>query len=324
MKSLKPIICINQGDPSGIGSEIILKAISKPGIKRLAEFLLVGDESIFRRAGRAVKGPNVKILDMANVPCRKFAYGNIRAAYGRAAMENVSKATGLIAAGRADALVTAPISKEAVKKAGFKFDGHTEFLAALTGTKRFAMMLVGGPLRVTLATRHLPVSRISGSLTKETVLDAIELTYEALRKQFGIKKPRIGVCGLNPHAGDGGILGMEEKTVISPAVKKARTTIPLVTGPHAAEAIFYSAYRGELDAAICMYHDQGLVPLKMIARDTGVNITLGLPFVRTSPDHGTAFDLAGKGIANSGSMEQAVRLAVHLTKIAYHADKTKN
>jgi 4-hydroxythreonine-4-phosphate dehydrogenase len=215
--------------------------------------------------------------------------------------------------GGLDAMVTAPICKEGFHKAGIDVPGHTEMLADLTGTKRFAMMLFGGPLRVVLVTRHLPIKDVSKHLTRRRVLEAISIAGEAL-PWMGWKKPSIGVCGLNPHAGDGGEIGREEIAVIAPAIRDARALGFNAIGPVPADAIFHKAFKGEFGAVVAMYHDQGLGPMKMIAFDSGVNITLGLPIVRTSPDHGTAFDIAGKGIANPASMIQALLWARKLAR----------
>ena len=218
-------------------------------------------------------------------------------------------------AGHVEGIVTPPIRKAVLKKAGFSVPGHTEFLAELSGSKRFEMMLVGGPLRVVLVTRHEPIARVPSLLTKARVEQAILTTAGELRRSFGIRKPRLAVCGLNPHAGEEGTIGLEEKKIIAPAVASARKkTNAEITGPMSPDVLFVNAYRGLYDAEICMYHDQGLIPLKMISRGHGVNVTLGLPFVRTSPDHGTAYDIAGRGTADPGSMLEALDTAFELVR----------
>lgn len=237
-------------------------------------------------------------------------------------MESIRLGAQLAISGRVDALVTAPINKASVNRAGFRIPGHTEFLAELSGTKRFEMMLVGarlpggqGPLRVVPVTRHVAFKDVSRLLTKKKIEEAIALTDQELRRSFGIKKPRIVVCGLNPHAGERGLFGAEEERLIAPAVKAAQRRVDSVlTGPLSPDALFRDAYLGRYDAEICMYHDQGLIPLKMISRGAGVNVTLGLPFVRTSPDHGTAYEIAGKGIADPGSMLAAMELACLISR----------
>jgi 4-hydroxythreonine-4-phosphate dehydrogenase len=218
--------------------------------------------------------------------------------------------------GELDALVTAPVNKEAILRTGVSFVGQTELLSQLAGTNRTAMMLLGEDdrgrcLRVVLATTHLPIRRVADSLTREKVELAIDLAAEACRK-LGLPRSRIAICGLNPHAGEGGQLGDEEQTTIIPAVNAAKERGLDVTGPLAADTVFYYAYRGEYEAVVAMYHDQGLPPLKMIGFEKGINWTLGLPFVRTSPDHGTAYDIAGQGRANPSSMQAAIRLAKEL------------
>jgi 4-hydroxythreonine-4-phosphate dehydrogenase len=218
--------------------------------------------------------------------------------------------------GELDAMVTAPVNKEAIVRSGQAFVGQTEFLSELAGAKKTAMMLLGQDdrgrwLRVALVTTHVPLKFVSEQITKEKVEMTIELATQACR-DLGLKRARIAVCGLNPHAGEGGKMGTEEQTTIGPAVKAAKERGLDVIGPMSADSLFYYAYRGEYDAVVAMYHDQGLVPLKMIGFETGVNWTLGLPFVRTSPDHGTAYDIAGKGRADASSMMAAIRLAIKL------------
>src|SRR3989338_1254583 len=287
MKNGKLRIVITMGDPAGIGPEVTMKALARCQDRR-ADFLVVGDTT-----------------------GRKFRPGVISRASGKAAVEYIKKAVEMIKSGKADALVTAPISKEAAALAGFKWPGHTEYLAHLTKTKRFCMMLTGGPLRVVLATRHVALRDVSRRLNPQEISDAIILTNSALKRYFGIRKPKIAVCALNPHAGEGGLFSDEESRIITPAIKKSGAAG--VMGPLPADSLFYDAYRGRFDAEIVMYHDQGLIPLKMIAKDTAVNITLGLPFIRTSPSHGTAFDIAGKNKANPSSMIEAITLAHQLS-----------
>jgi 4-hydroxythreonine-4-phosphate dehydrogenase len=211
-------------------------------------------------------------------------------------------------AGELAALVTGPITKELLHHAGYPFVGQTELLAHLSHTKRFAMMLAGGPLRVALVTIHTPLRNVAKLITARKIVEVIELSDQICRR-FGIRRPRIAVAGLNPHAGEGGLLGDEERRIIAPAVKRAARRGITVSGPHSADTLFYRAAHGQFDAVVAMYHDQGLAPLKLIAFDNGVNLTLGLPFVRTSPDHGTAPDIAGKGIARPDGMIAAINMA---------------
>jgi len=286
MRNKKLVIAITIGDSAGIGLEIIKKALAHQDNSK-ALFLVIGEK----------------------VKCKP---GVVSAASGKAAIGCIKTAVDLIKRGKADALVTAPINKEAAGLAGFKFPGHTEYLAYLTGTKKFAMMLAVDKLRVVLATRHIALKDVAKRLNSRQIYDAIILANAALKKYFRIKTPKIAVCALNPHAGENGLFSDEEKRIIMPAIRNAARTIKNITGPMAADALFYRAYRGEFDAEIAMYHDQGLIPLKMAGRDSAVNITLGLPFIRTSPAHGTAFDIAGKGIADPSSMIEAIKLAIKM------------
>ena len=279
------------GDPSGIGPEVVLKALASPKVRGLADFLIIGESIVAKGSARDA------------------------ARYGKMSIEYIDAALELLAAGKADALVTGPVNKYSVRAAGIgDFQGHTEYLARRTGTKKFAMMFVGKSLKVTLATRHLPLKAVPEELTSGIVYDAIALTYKALAGYFRIKRPRIAVCGLNPHAGEGGAFGDEDKRVVAPAIKKASSLCKNIYGPLPADTVFHDSLNKRYDAVIAMYHDQGLVPFKMLYFDSGVNLTLGLPFIRTSPDHGTAFDIAGKGIADPGSMIEAIRLACRLQR----------
>ncbi|MFC1576618.1 4-hydroxythreonine-4-phosphate dehydrogenase PdxA [Candidatus Omnitrophota bacterium] len=325
-RSSRRLAVITAGDPSGIGPEIILKALTSKTLPKNITPLIIGDYKVFEKnakilklatlpagsrkgGGFAVKEDCINFIDLNNVPQRKFRFGTLDKIYGQAAMEYLSCGVEIAKSVKNSFLVTAPINKEAIHKAGYKCAGHTEFLAYATETKQVTMMLVGEGLRVSLVTRHISLKSVAQSLTKENIIRTAENTYSALKNIFRIASPRIGIAGLNPHAGDGGVLGREERAIIEPAVKVLRRRIKGITGPHPADTLFYKAYRGDVDAVVCMYHDQGLVPLKMIAFDTGVNMTLGLPFVRTSPDHGTGFDIAGKGKANPSSMIEAIKLA---------------
>ncbi len=289
-------IGITCGDVNGIGPEIVRKAISSKDWKNV-EFTLIGPK-------------NLPTLGKITAEASQFAVTAIKHAV-RGCLD-----------GELDAMVTAPICKEGLKLAGIDYPGHTEMIADLTGTKRYGMMLMGKGLRVMLVTRHLPLREVADALTKENILEAIELTAEALTA-FGIPDGRIGVCGLNPHAGDGGALGTEEAEIIFPAIEAARAQGLNVAGPVPADVIFFQALENKYDAIVAMYHDQGLGPLKMHAFDCGVNITLGLPIIRTSPDHGTAFDIAGKNIANPTSIIAAIETAIALAKRAKNANVTK-
>ena len=325
----KPIIAITMGDPAGIGPEIVVKALLDQRLARACRPVIVGRRPALEGAAEALGLPlrfvpvgsrfpllgpgRVAVVETGPEKDPLPPRGRAAATGGRAALEAIAEALCLALDGRAAAMVTAPISKEAIRAAGSPFTGHTSMLAAFTGARRHAMMLVGGPLRVTLATTHLPLRDVPGALTRRAVLDAIGLTWEAVRA-LSVHEPRIAVCGLNPHAGEGGMLGDEERRVIAPAVRAAFRQGVAVTGPWPADTIFHRAARGEFAAVVAMYHDQGLGPLKTLAFDTGVNVTLGLPIVRTSVDHGTAFDIAGRGVASPESLVAAVELAALLAR----------
>jgi 4-hydroxythreonine-4-phosphate dehydrogenase len=326
---MKPLLAITMGDPAGIGPEIVVKALASPRLRKVCRPVVFGRRPAMEAAARAI-GSRIEFVPVGSkLPapslerCPLVETGPLRdplpppgrasAAGGRAALEAVTYAVCLALDRRVDAVVTAPISKEAIRAAGSPFPGHTEMLAAFTGAKRHAMMLVGGPLRVSLATIHVPLAKVPSLITARGVRDVIELTWEAVRR-FGLRRPTIAVCGLNPHAGEAGMMGDEERRVIAPAVRAmARKGIP-VSGPYPADTIFHRAARGEFSAVVAMYHDQGLGPLKTLAFDTGVNLTLGLPIIRTSVDHGTAFDIAGRGVASPESLLAAVELAATMAR----------
>ncbi|HUJ70919.1 MAG TPA: 4-hydroxythreonine-4-phosphate dehydrogenase PdxA [Verrucomicrobiae bacterium] len=274
----RPRIGITLGDPAGIGPEVALKALRSGQLDRRFDWEIIGNPRTKRRAD---------------------------------AVDWVVEGATRCLAGELAALVTAPITKELLHRAGYPFTGQTELLAHLSRTKRFAMMLAGGPLRVALVTTHTPLRNVAKLITARKIIEVVELSDQICRR-FGIRRPRIAVAGLNPHAGEGGLLGDEERRVIAPAVKRAARRGIVVSGPYSADTLFYRAAHGQFDAVVAMYHDQGLAPLKLIAFDNGVNLTLGLPFVRTSPDHGTAPDIAGKGIARPDGMIAAINMAARL------------
>lgn len=292
-------IGITCGDINGIGPEIARKAVSSNHWKNDVELILIGPEKIEGFS----KSWNVGLNEVPTP-------GKISAEASMTAVAAIERAVQGCLAGELDGMVTAPICKEGLKLAGIHWPGHTEMIAAMTGCKRYGMMLMGKGLRVMLATRHLPLRDVADALNKDNVLEAIELTGEAL-DQLGIDNGRIGVCGLNPHAGDGGALGDEEVEVIAPAIEAAKKTGLNIAGPIPADTIFFQASEN-YDAIVAMYHDQGLGPLKMHAFDCGVNWTVGLPIIRTSPDHGTAFDIAGKEQAKPDSMIAAIETAIQL------------
>jgi 4-hydroxythreonine-4-phosphate dehydrogenase len=305
------------GDPAGIGPEVTVKALSDPRISKLAHFQVVGDFFVIDKIRKILRtNTEISLLDLANVPSTSFTFGIQKPAFGKASMEYIDKALALLKSREADALVTAPVNKSSIRSAGFEdFEGHTEYLAENTGSKEFAMMFVGKNLKIVLVTRHIALRDVARSITSESICRAIRLTHEHLKKYFGIKSPRIAVAGLNPHASDSGLFGDEEEKVIIPAIRKASVEIKNIYGPFPADAVFYETLKGKFDAVVAMYHDQALAPFKTLYFNDGVNLTLGLPFIRTSPDHGTAFDIAGKGIADPTSMKEAILLACSLSKI---------
>ncbi|HEY1663978.1 MAG TPA: 4-hydroxythreonine-4-phosphate dehydrogenase PdxA [Verrucomicrobiae bacterium] len=321
---------IAPGDMTGISPEVALKAVAAESKKDATKYLFIGGGKILERLNRKFSNLPLKRFSSyhdrgkffvtepfeeklpANLPC-----GSPIAA--RAAMAFLRDGAGRCLRGELDALITAPVNKESIVRAGYKnFTGQTEFLSGLAGAKRTAMMLLGHDekkrwLRVALATIHISIKSVPKKLTREKISLAVELAAQACR-DLRLPRARIAVCGLNPHAGEGGEFGDEEIKIIAPTVLALRKRGFDVTGPLSGDTVFHYALAGNFDAVVAMYHDQGLAPLKAVAFDTGVNWTLGLPFIRTSPDHGTAYDIAGKGIANPSSMIAAIRLAKQLAK----------
>jgi 4-phospho-D-threonate 3-dehydrogenase / 4-phospho-D-erythronate 3-dehydrogenase len=306
-----PKVGITLGDAAGVGPEIILKALSEPEIRQLCSPVIIGDKLILEHTARTLNLP----LHDEIINLRQFStlpqLGKISAECGKAALAYVEKAIELCSTKHITAMVTAPIHKEAIHLAGSPYPGHTEMIAQLTNTKEYAMMLVGNNLRVILVTIHMGLAKVSATITPEKILKTIRLAYRAT-KELGISDPKIAVAGFNPHAGEQGLFGDEEQTKIEPAIQMAiQEQIP-VFGPYPPDTVFYRAINGDFDIVVCMYHDQGLIPLKTLAFHNGVNVTIGLPIVRTSVDHGTAYDIAGKGIANPESLIEAIKLAIQL------------
>jgi 4-hydroxythreonine-4-phosphate dehydrogenase len=316
-------LAITMGDPGGVGPEIIIRALASEEVRGRCTAVVVGDRSVMEDALRLVglplrlrtiesphqSIPSADVVEIIDVGAlNEFQKRKPTAEGGKACAAYIRKAVKLALDREVDGIVTAPISKEALKMAGMKWPGHTEMLAELTGTDDYAMVLAGGPLRVILVTIHTALRNVPAMITRENVLRTIRLASKACR-MFGLENPGIGVAGLNPHAGETGIFGDEEVRQIIPAVEHAKREGIPVCGPFPPDTIFHRAYQGGFDMVVCMYHDQGLIPLKMIAFDKGVNITVGLPIIRTSPDHGTAYDIAWQGIANPSSMIEAIRVA---------------
>ncbi len=327
----RPVVAVTMGDASGIGPEIIVKAFQNAEIQNISRTIVIGDARIMKSALKFAKDHSIDInpikdvqearfargvidvLDLANLEPSKVKIGQICAPCGKAAIEYLEKAIKLAMGKDIDAIATAPINKEAIRKAGYRFAGHTELLAKRTKTKNYAMMFVSDPFWVMLVTTHLPLNKVSKAINKKKVLQTIKLANEFLYNIRG-KKPKIGVAGLNPHAGEGGIFGNEEKKAIKPAVEEAKKMGINVRGPISPDGIFYLAKSGLFDIVIAMYHDQGLIPLKLLSFNKSVNVTVGLPIIRTSVDHGTGFDIAGKGWANPASLIEAVKVAAHFAK----------
>jgi 4-hydroxythreonine-4-phosphate dehydrogenase len=281
-----PRIAITAGDPAGIGPEIAAKAAADAGVRAVCE----------------------PIIFSAEAPAKT---GEVSAASGRAAYDTIVRAVDAAIKGDVDAIATAPINKLAFAQAGLPWKGHTDLLAHLCGTSRVAMMFHAPELKVVLITVHVPLSEVPALITPELVTQTIDLTRAAL-PQFGVITPRLAIAGLNPHAGEGGVLGVEDDRVLAPAVAAARARGIDVRGPFPADTVFVRASKGEFDCVIACYHDQGLIPVKLLAFGHAVNVTIGLPIIRTSVDHGTAFDIAGKGVADAGSMIEAVKLAARM------------
>lgn len=313
MPDTLPTIVLTMGDPAGIGPEVVLKALADPEIAPLAKWVVVGDRRILELAERAagVALGNVRLHDtgaLANYD--EFEFGRLDARCGAAAVEYVRIATELCLDGTADAMVTAPLNKEAVTLNGIGFSGHTEYIAELCGATESRMLLASERLATIHVTTHVPL-RAACNLDPRRILRTIELGNEAM-KLMGHEEPRIAVCGLNPHAGEHGLFGEEDERFIAPAIEAARAAGIRCSGPHAGDTVFLQASRGAFDLVVAMYHDQGHIPMKLIDFEGTVNISLGIPIIRTSVDHGTAFDIAGQGRADAHSMKQAMRLAARM------------
>jgi 4-hydroxythreonine-4-phosphate dehydrogenase len=326
--SSRPRIAITLGDPNGIGPEVTLKCLRDPSLRVQAQPVVMGSAHVLREharalgygeltlhtvtPGEAVPDEGLAILDVLPEETPAVDFGRVTADGGRLAMRAVDAATEACIDGWADAMVTAPLSKDAISRAGYRFPGHTEFIAERTGADSYAMMMVAGDLRVGLVTAHVPIAEVPSRITEDAILGKLRVIQRTLRQDFGIAEPTIAVLGLNPHAGDGGVIGQEEKEVITPALKAAKQEGMHVAGPLPADGFFATDLDSGYDAVLAMYHDQGLVPFKALAFDRGVNFTAGLPIVRTSPDHGTAYNIAGQGVADAGSMRSAIELAVEV------------
>jgi 4-hydroxythreonine-4-phosphate dehydrogenase len=324
----KPIIAITMGDPAGIGPEVTVKALMRPEVWDCCRPLVVGDGATLKRIATLIDGapeprlvaapsearfdPNAPdVLDLHNVDLRSLQPGHVSTAAGKASVEYIERAVALVQEGRADAITTGPINKAALKAAGIPYIGHTELLAELIGEERVTTMLATTGLRVVHVTRHVSLAQVAALITRERVLETIRLTDSGLQ-QMGIPRPRIAVAALNPHGGDDGLMGREEIDAIGPAVETAQAEGIDAAGPIPADSVFFRAIRGEFDVVVAMFHDQGHIPIKTHGFERSVTVTLGLPIVRTSVDHGTAFDIAWQGLAGEESMVEALSLAAQL------------
>jgi 4-hydroxythreonine-4-phosphate dehydrogenase len=316
------LVAVTMGDPAGIGPEIVVMTFADPAFSTPA--IVIGDVAILARASRLLGNPVeirrierprdaepqagvIDVVAASDLPA-DLPVGRIDPRAGAAAFAYVERATELALAGEVSAVATAPIHKEALKAAGFSYPGHTEILADLTGTADYAMMLFNDELRVILVTIHLALRDAIDSLSTEVELATIRLAARAAR-QLGVRQPRVAVAGLNPHAGEHGLFGQEDMEIVAPAIERARAEGIDASGPWPGDTVFMQARQGHFDIVVAQYHDQGLIPVKYLGLDQGVNVTVGLPFVRTSVDHGTAFDIAGSGKANHASLKIAIEQA---------------
>jgi 4-hydroxythreonine-4-phosphate dehydrogenase len=321
-----PLIGITMGDPIGIGPEVVLKALSQESLYSVCRPLVLGDAAVLEKEKKALNAPltinavedlrqaayrfgTLDVLSLSRLNPDSLRYGHPDKETGTAMGAYIVRAAAMAMGGEIDAMVTGPINKKSLQEGGYDYPGHTEMLASLTSTQDVVMLLAGDKLRVALVTIHCALSRVPQLLSTEKILKIILITHDGLKNYFSLPAPRIAVASLNPHAGEEGMFGAEERDIIIPALQQARDLRVDVSGPYPADTLFYHAVKGSCDAVVCMYHDQGLIPLKLLHFENGVNITLGLPIIRTSVDHGTAYDIAGRGVANPASLIQAVTIA---------------
>jgi 4-hydroxythreonine-4-phosphate dehydrogenase len=324
----RPRLAITLGDPAGIGPEVVLKALLHEDVYDKADPLVIGDRRVLERTvaaldlplnieavsdvrGAAFRPGTVTVLDLENADPAAFAVGEESAVAGNAAVEYVFRACDLAMAGEVDAIVTAPLNKAAMNMAGYSYAGHTELLTERTNAPRVSMLLIGPGLRIVHVSTHVSLKEAIARVTPQRVEEVIQLAHDACRA-LGIAEPRIAVAGLNPHASEGGLFGNEETESIIPAINAARARGLNVSDPQPPDTVFLRATKGHYDIVVAMYHDQGHIPMKLLAFDSGVNVSYGLPVIRTSVDHGTAFDIAGKGIASESSMLAAIDVAVQM------------
>lgn len=322
----QPIIAVTMGDPAGVGPEIMLQALNSGAWPTKNRYLVIGDRKVLEKTARRLdreflwntvgsvteaqsRAEDFLLFEASKLPASQVKPGKPEGRWGKAALDYVRLGAQWALEKQVQALVTCPISKEVIRETAPGFTGHTELLAVLSGTRRFGMMLAGKRLKVSLVTIHCSLRETLRRLKTAAILETIKLTHETLTRRFGIADPSIAVAGLNPHAGEGGAFGREEETIVTPAVQQACRLGLRVSGPHAPDTLFYWAARGRYHAVVALYHDQGLIPLKLLHFDNAVNLTMGLPFIRTSVDHGTAFDIAGKGLAKPDSLLAAIKTA---------------
>ena len=335
MHDERPLLAITSGDPAGIGPEVVLKALAHADVYDMCRPLVVGDRRVLDRAAPWVnqapptytlvndaaagqyRAGTITLLDLQNADPAACSLGEVNASAGRAAVEYVFTACDLALAHNVDGVVTAPLNKDAMNRAGFAYAGHTELLTERTGAKNVSMLLTGPNLRIVHVSTHVALREAIRRVTKERVEVVIDLAYESCRA-LGIVEPRIAVCGLNPHASEDGLFGDEEAQAIMPAITAARSRGLNVSDPQPPDTVFLRATRGAYDIVVAMYHDQGHIPMKLLAFDSGVNVSVGLPIIRTSVDHGTAFDIAGTGMASENSLLEAIKVAVQMV----HAQRT--
>ena len=323
---------ITMGDPAGIGPEIIIKALIEAQLDPLAgQIVVAGDVAILQRAAKVLgveathragndgevllsaESRTIRVQPLSNLDPEQIPFGQISADCGKAMLDYIEWACEQCRNGNGRAMITAPIQKEAIRAAGCEFPGHTELLAERCGVDKVVMMLGGTRLKVCLVTTHLALRDVPTAVTAAEIDATLRVTDAAFRQHFTSASPRIAVLALNPHAGEGGMFGDEEQRIIAPAIERAKAAGMDASGPHSADTLFHFAVQGEYDAVVCMYHDQGLIPLKLLHFEDGVNVTLGLPIIRTSVDHGTAYDLAGTGQGSAESLVAAVQMAVTMS-----------
>jgi 4-hydroxythreonine-4-phosphate dehydrogenase len=323
-----PRIAITMGDPAGIGPEVVLKAVAEEEIQRICIPIIIGDAQLLAHTARTLDLQSGYDIVRSGEPIPEelsepiiFHLDNINGviepgvesgAAGKAAGGYIEAAVELCAAGSVDAIATAPINKRSLFLGGYSFPGHTEFLAHLTGSEEYAMAFVAANLRIVLISTHVPLAEAIRLVERDRIVRTINLTNREL-KRWGLERPRLAMAALNPHGAEGGLFGMEETSEIGPAIEACREDDINVGGPYSADTVFLRASRGEFDAVVACYHDQAMIPVKCLSFGEAVNVTLGLPFIRTSVDHGTAFDIAGKGVAEHSSMVAAIKLAAELS-----------